>query len=449
MRVSKFRASISIVIALILVGALAPTPLLPIYSANALVGVVIETSADSHGGTFFGHGLLQVVVTDPDADDDDLQESIFVDIDADADNGTATSGGFEIFETNKTSSKFEFFLVHVGSDFADGIGDTTLDPINPNGFAPVGAESPPSDAEASIITFGPGGDLDTGAGSVLFTDFSLEIGVGAVETTIDYEEAIPQVTTDRSTYGTPSIVHLLIQDQDANEDPTNGDSFTVTSTDLNNILFTLVGASFNGTATFEETGDNTADFEASLQLTQSATAADDELVVTSEAVTGTLNDMANYDNVPGAENTSTDTDDFSFDVDDVDGDLGALGTLTFSSEIKPQVTDNDANFDSQNEDMAFDALIIASINPGGDSVTVDLEETDDNTGIFVPDTTDNEIRITFIDGDTLTLGQLADDILQLRPDDITADIVVAYNDTLNDDSFNEVFETTIEMTLAM
>ncbi len=412
------------------------------FETASAQAISISTSADANGGTFFGHGVLQVVINDPNADDDDLQESLFVDIDADADNGTAASDSFEIFETSQSSGRFEFFLVHVGSDFADGVGDTTLDPINPNGFAAVGAESPIPDAEASIITFGPGGNLATGAGSVLFTDFTFDI---EDDVTIDYEEAPPQITHDRSTYGTTSIVYLVITDQDGNEDPTNVDSFTVSDPDLDGTLFDLSGASFNGTATFEETGDNTADFEATLQLVSDTTftLGDDELEISAESITGALNDRANYDAVTGAENTSTDTDDFSFDVDDVDGDLGTIGTVTFSSELSPTITDNDANVDSDDDDTITDGLIVTS---DSDSVTVDLEETDDNTSVFVPDTTDNEIRITFVNDPADIIAGNA--ILELGPDDITGDIVVAYNDTLNDDSEIELFETTIELTLA-
>ncbi|MGI0012811.1 MAG: hypothetical protein ACREBU_05105, partial [Nitrososphaera sp.] len=263
---------------------------IPLDKASAQA-ITIRTSADTHGGTFFGHGVLQVVVTDPDADDDDLQESLFVTVDADADNGTTATDSFEIFETSDSSGRFEFFLIHAGSDFADGIGDTTLDPINPNGFADVGAETPGA-AEASIILFGTGAgvDLDNGLGAGLFTDFSFDIDAGTDTVTIDYEEAPPEITLDRATYGSTSIQYMTIGDQDGNEDPTNVDVFTVASADLNAILFDLSGASFNGTATFEETGDNTAEFEATLQLTDTFTIADDELVVTAEAVTGTLND---------------------------------------------------------------------------------------------------------------------------------------------------------------
>ncbi|MGI0016623.1 MAG: hypothetical protein ACREBU_24635, partial [Nitrososphaera sp.] len=314
--------------------------------------ITIRTSADTHGGTFFGHGVLQVVVTDPDATDDDTQETIFVDIDADADIGTATTGNFEIFETSQSSGRFEFFLVHAASPFADGDGtpaDTLLDAINPNGADIVGAEGVAPTGQASIITFGPGGNLDTGAGSVLFTDFSFDINAGAGDTTVDYEEAIPQVTTDRPTYGTTSIMYLVIEDQDANEDPTNADVFVVANGTELETLFDLSGASFNGSVTFTETGDNTAEMEATIQLADSGSGAD-TLVVTTEAVTGTLNDKATYEPVTDLNNTSTDSDSFSFDVDDVDGDLGTIGTVTFGSELSPTVTDLDANTDSQDDD---------------------------------------------------------------------------------------------------
>lgn len=401
--------------------------------------VTITTSADSHGGTFFGHGVLQVVINNPDADDDDLQETFTVDIDADSDAAATASDSFDIFETSESSGRFEFFLVHVDSDFADGAGDTTLDPINPNGFAAVGAESVVPNAEASIITFGPGGDLDTLAGSDIFTDFTIDI---EDDVTIDYEEAPPAISTDRSTYGSTNILYLVVEDQDGNEDPTNVDDFTVSDALLLD-LFSLSGADFDGTATFEETGDNTAEFEATLQLNDTATAADDELVISSESVTGSVNDMANYDSINGTENTSTDADDFSFDVDDVDGTLGALGAVTFSSELTPTVTDNDSNADSQTDDTITDGLTVTS---EGDSVTVDLEETEDNTGVFVPDTTDNEIPITFVnDVADIIAGNT---ILELSPDDITGDIEVTFSDANNDNSVPENFTSTVEMTIA-
>ena len=441
--------SSSVCLALLLVaGTLSSIVMLSGSVATASAqAVTVATSADIHGGTFFGHGLLQVVMNDPDADDDDLQESLFVDIESDSDLGTTTSASFEIFETSESSGRFEFFLVHAASDFADGAGDTTIDPINPNGFAPVGAESAPPDAEASIITFGPGGDLDNGGAAVLFSDFTFDIEAGSTTVTIDHEESPPSISLDRSTLGSTSILYITNEDQDGNEDPTNVDTFTVSDADLLT-LFDLSGADFDGMVTFEETGDNTAEFEATIQLTDVATAADDELVIAAESVTGSINDMANYDDIPGAENTSTDEDDFSFDVDDVDGDVDEIGVVTFGSELKLAVIDNDGNIDSGENETLADALLVHVNNTGGDSVTVDLTETDNNTGVFVPDLPNDEVKITFVNATTLTPAEMTDDVLQLRPNDITEDIVVNYNDTLNDDSDPESFETTFEMTLA-
>jgi hypothetical protein len=418
---------------------------LPTASAAS---VSIQTSADIHGNTFFGHGVLQVVVNDPDADDDDLQESLVVDIQSDSDLGTTASSSFEIFETSDSSGRFEFFLVHAASNFADGVGDTILDPINPNGFAPVGTESPIPNAEASIITFGDGGDLDNGALAVLFSDFVFDITVGDAQITIDYEEAAALVELDRETYGSNSLLYLTIVDQDGNLNPTASDLFIVSDADLL-ALFTLSGADFDGTTAFEETGDNAARFEAILQLNTTATLTTDELVITSESVQVTLHDMANY-NDPGfdnVENDSTDTDDDSFDVDDVDGEISEIGTVTFASELKVSVNDNDQNFDSKNQDTIPDALIVKVDSEGGDSMSVDLNEINDNSGVFVPDQPNDEIRITFVNGPTLDPSQLFDEVLQLRPGDMTEDILVSYVDLRDDNSNPNEFMMRIQPTL--
>jgi hypothetical protein len=271
----------------------------------------------------------------------------------------------------------------------------------------------------------------------LFSDFTFDIEAGSTTVTIDHEEAAPSISLDRSTLGSTSILYITNEDQDGNEDPTNVDTFTVLFADIAT-LFDLSGAAFDGDVTFEETGDNTAAFEGTIQLAAppaTGGAAPDTLVVTSESVTGAINDMANYDDVLGAENTSTDEDDFSFDVDDVDGELQPVGTVTFSSELAPSIDDNDSNVDSQDDDTIIGGMTIDSDN---DSVTVDLEETDDNTGIFVPDTTDNEIAITFVNDVADIIA--GNPILELAPGDITGDIVITFSDPLNDDSSGGIFK---------
>jgi hypothetical protein len=76
-----------------------------------------------------------------------------------------------------------------------------------------------------------------------------------------------------------------------------------------------------------------------------------------------------------------------------------------------------------------------------------MEETDDNTGIFTIDLSNGELEITFLeDGEPVVIGN---DILELRADDITEDILVEYNDTRDDDSEESITSSaTIEITLA-
>jgi Ca2+-binding RTX toxin-like protein len=400
--------------------------------------VTIETSADSHGKVFFGEGYLQVVVTDPGSDDDDTRENITAAIEADPATGTSASGNFTITETSVNSTQFEFYLVHQN---ADAVSIASLDPINTAGAA----EFPVAGNQAPIIRFGNGSDI--AADSDLYEDTSFDIAVGNTEITVDYQEMAAQIALDKSTYGSNSLIHFVVTDQDANLDPTNSDSIAVTQALLNGTLFDISGAAFVDGVTFDETGDNTAKFEAVVQLNTIDSSTDPELVFSAESVEMTLNDQADYaiiGTVP--PNNSNDTDDVSFDIDDVDGDLIDVGTVTFGSELELSVSDNDGNVDSQSNDTISDGLTVISDGPGGDTVTVDLEETDDNTGIFVPDTTDNAIAITFVnDVADIIVGN---DILELSPGDIAEDIVINYSDPFDDDSVPGSFSDTVELALA-
>jgi hypothetical protein len=398
-------------------------------------GVTITTSADSHGGAFFGEGAVQVVINDPDADDDDTQETIQVEIDADPDAGTGASASFSIFETSDSSGRFEFFLVHDAS----GLVAADFDAINTNGAAEHDAVVD----EASIIRFGAIGE-ELSFTSALFDDVSFDIDVDDESVTVDYEESASELELDRATYGSDSLVYFFVIDQDANLNPTEADEFTINATELNTLLFDIDGAEFNQTVTFEETGDNTARFEGIIELTESGAG----LEFINEAVEVTLNDIADY-GTPDDVTGSTDTSSRSFDIDDEDGELDDVAAMTFSSELKLTLRDNDRNRDSDDDESLDDVVTVSVDEVGGDIETLDMEETDDNTGIFIIDLSNNELRITFLeDGDNATIGN---DILELRSDEITADIVVEYTDTRDDDGNSGVVTSsqTLEMTLAI
>jgi Ca2+-binding RTX toxin-like protein len=428
------RRVLGIFVGLVLLASI--STIMPLQSAVAQ-GPTITTSADSHGGTFFGDGVLQVVINDPDADDDDVQEDITVEIDAESNTGSSSSGAFVIFETSKDSGRFEFFLLH---DLSTVVA-SDLDAINTNGAQ----EYDSLFNEAPMIRFGVGEELLLNTG--MFEDVIFDITVDDEEVTIDYEESSAELELDRSTYGSDSFVYIFIIDQDGNTNPTEPDSFSVTEAELNTLLFDMDGASFAGDLTFEETGANTARFQGILQLTESPSGADGELVFAEESVEATLNDIADY-GTPDNVTNSTDTSSRSFDIDDEDGGLDDVATVTFSSELKLTLRDNDRNRDSDDDETLDDVVTVRVDTVGGDFELLDMEETDDNTGIFIIDLSNNELRITFLeDGESSSPGN---DILELREQDIIEDIIIEYNDTRDDDGGASITSSqTVEMTLAI
>lgn len=394
---------------------------MPLQRASAQ-DVTIETSADDHGGRFFG-GMLQVIIEDESTDDDD--DEIQVEITAEEDGGNEGSQTFTIPDTNDGSQRFEFFLVHQDGD-----------------------DQAPADAENNtpvVIDFGAGATNLTVTGFDEFDSGSIEIRYDDEIVNIDYDESSGEISVDRDApYGTAAIVRLMITDQDANLDPTTADSFNVTTGEVDDIL-DITGGAIVDAALFEETGDNTAIFEAELQLNTTDSATTPELDFSETVVSVELTDHVDYENPGDAENTSTDTDTLTFEIDDDDGSMDQITSLTFSSELVVVVRDDDQNVDSQNEDTIVNALRVDAQN---DTETVNLEETGDNTGVFEFDLSNGELRITFCDDDDTTCPEDDNGILELDSEDIEEDIVVAYLDPQADDDADDG-SAVVERTLAM
>jgi hypothetical protein len=391
---------------------------LRLQSASAQTGVTIETSADDHDNTFFT-GMLQVIIEDT-STDDSAADSIDVDVTVSENGGDEDSGTLTIDNTHTGSQKFEFFLVHTD--------------------AAISAPADPVADSQQTFTFGDGaGDFDV-PGFELFDDGTIEITYRSQDITIDYDESSGELTLDRDSYGSTSTVHVFIVDQDGNLDPTVADDFDVSDTNLNDVLFDITGGQFIGNVTFEETGDNTAKYEADVPLSTVFDAS-------SDTVTLTLNDMKVYTDVTDVNNDSTDTSPQSFDIDDNDGEVDDIGALTFGSELSLTVRDNDQNLDSEDTDRITGAVTVESQGPGGDSEEIDLKETGKNTGVFQLDLGNKELRISFLND---TADPIPDNgILELTQADIDEDILIEYDDPLNDDSVPETvasFVTQLDIT---
>jgi hypothetical protein len=394
---------------------------LPAQNAGAQE-VTIRTSADNLGGTFYGESFLQVVITDPDAADDDAAQTLSVTVDIDGDEGT-----FDITETSDTSGKFEFFLVHEDSDLDEG----ALDGIDAVPFIVIfGPDGAPSggilESETIVATVTMGDDVAT-----------INIEASGVDVDIDYDQDAGVLELDREEYGSTSLVHVFITDQDANNDPTNADEFTVAAADLDGAtfddLFDVFGATLPDAVTFTETGDNTAKFEAILLLADAASGDDDELVFDADTISIELHDHADYGDITDADgDVDEDSDNISevsLVIDDSDGEVDPIGDLAFGGELKVLVTDNDQNRDSTDADPIDDALAVVVDAVGGDVETVSLTETEDNSNEFEIDLSNAELKITFLsDGADPTAEN---DILELRAEDIDGDITITYTDPLN------------------
>jgi hypothetical protein len=328
---------------------------------------------------FFGEGVLQVVVTDPDADDVSTIEDLFVDLDAEPDAGSSGAISIAVPETSDSSGKFEFFLVH---EDATAVGPSDLDAINSWGVEGDGTCAVDC---ALFVTFGPTGDLAVDA--ELYEEVVFRISAGDDEVEVKYEETLGTLELDRSSYGSNSFVYVFVDDQDANLDPTNTDEFVVDPDNPPNAdLLSVNGGTLNGAITFRETGDNTARFEGRYQLGNSISEVSESIVLT-------LFEKANYAaSLASAENDSNESDEVSFTVGDSNPliDVGGQpGVVTFDPELSSSqasyalgetinvtVMDADANTSASTADT-----IILQISSGG-VAELSAMETGQSTGIF-------------------------------------------------------------------
>lgn len=443
------KTTVSLLVAAILIASIIVLPS-NIGVANAQTtfassDVAIRTSADDLGRKFFGESVLQVVIKDNNTDSSE-DDTISVRIDANSKGNTDTSRTFEIPNTSAGSQRFEFFLVHSQSQYADGIANdgTELDPINRNGF------DNPADGlngiGAPIIRFGTdaGTGVELQTGDTLYEQVGFDIQYEDQEISVDYDDTIGSLTLDREVYGTNSIIYIRINDQDANLNPTRSDSFAVSDMDLDT-LFDVSGASFVDNVVFEETGDNKAIFEGRLQLVKSDTEIDDpaEFSFSNLSVSLTLNEMINYANIHGPENNSNNTSEVNIVVEDEDGRLNDIATLTFANELKLTLKDNDQNKDSDRDETLTGRVKVTvgngDANGNGqfdsgeaDQESLNMEETSDNSGEFVIKLSNNELKITFLGQGQNPAPQ--NGVLELRKADIDRDISIQYEDSLDDNS---------------
>jgi hypothetical protein len=343
--------------------------------------ITIETSADDHDSRFFSQGVLQVVITDQNARDDNSIEEIQVNVNANPNSGSGDSTSVTVPETGESTGRFEFFLVHVD---ATEVGP---DDLNADNNAGVGGDSTCVIDCAPFITFGPGGNLDIQ--SDLYEKATFEIRTDNAKEEVSYEETPAALELDRDSYGTNSFVYISIVDQDANLNPFENDEFTVDPNNSpNNDLLGLDGGTLEDVMVFRETGDNTAIFEGRYKLGVS-------MNVDSESLVLTLFDKANYNATLAApENDSNNIDEINFTVGNTDGTIEIGGgqqieptkdavittdkeSYAIGESVHVTITDKDADVNSSTADSVRIQVLSSHIK-----IELSALESGTNTGIF-------------------------------------------------------------------
>ena len=400
--------------------------------------VTIITSAGNNQA-FFGQAAVQVVIIDPNARSGAgvTQSTIPVSIVAESTEGKTVAGNtFDIPETVLGAGKFEFYLAHQDSAFANG---ADIHPLNTFGVAHAASKNqtfqlttPGIGKSAPVITFGIGGDLNTG--TELFQPVFFKILYGSQQALLFYEKTPSQLVLDRDTYGSNSIIHVFIADQAANLNPTVPDKFTLTGNNVN-LLFTLAGGTFNdkNNITFTETGPNSAVFEAALPIGYAIHAISKSLILT-------LHDKSDYNDIGSPENDNlTDSSKISFNIEDTDGQLSVPDLITFRNGLMLNISDPDENKDSEVADNILKRVTISI--EGGDSETVNMIETQANSGVFVIDNHNNILKTSFTSGATRNDNGL----LEFKSDDLHNDIVVRYSDPHNHDGAQQIFTSKVKL----
>ena len=407
---------------------------------KSFAAVTIETSSD----TFYGPSLVRVLITDTAKTEAD--DTINVDVEVVGKSSitvTAASIG--------TSGQFELYIA----------AHTTALPANPTQVADAdGDDDALATNEFTLVRIFDTGMGNDNQGNVASIDVALEEGddieitYGGQTKTITYEPTDASFSLDRTIAGDGNQIILSIMDQDANLDPTSVDSFAA---DVS-IVDVSTGFAIDFTnVMFEETGQNTGDFEANVMVNEPFDAMDDnaELRATGDNPIDFPNSasftLTDHDVYHSAVATVAGTPPFTVpeptlrtvsetvQLRNFDGEIVFDKSVTIGNGFDITIIDPDRNIDTTTEDSFMIALF------AGDPDMVEFEETGDNTGEFVPALANN--RIPIVIDDTVTGFDFDGSNFRVEPAFIAddGDITLEYNDPNSDPSGADVFSRTISI----
>lgn len=427
---------------------------------TAYAAVTITTSSTD----FYGPGFVRVLVADTSLDSTDDQITPTIDA---RDGSTVIGSASPTIESIGGSGTFEFFITT--SDFPlmpaspTKTSDQGLDDAWGNGPFIIRANA--GQAAGLTVDAGPGTDANGGAVAFDSNSYGLTADMDLVDNfrvlyggqtaIIDFGDQFSELTADRSEAGDLNEIVLILEDWDANTDPTLVDRFVfvdpldhITSinfidytdaewqeTGQNTGLFELIITVDDTNSLSDPGGDN--DLEADLPTGESFTALDHSVYEDLSADGAS----AGFDAVTAEINESS----VSVTLRNRDGSVQLLEEPTLANGFKAQVNDADANITMDDGDATNNIEIWVDFN--GDNVQdlgeVDdffFFETDDGSGQFLPDFAGDRITIEVVaDGDELVDGD--NGVISLRVADIADGIDIRF--TYTDPSFQANDEFTL------
>lgn len=435
------------IMSLVLIGILSLSILsvagLSINSGLRQAAAVGETITASKT-TFFGSNVVEITVSDDTLEDNnDAAEEDEITVTFDVSSGgdhqvTDVTVGDDAGDVSAEIGDSGRFVFYVTADDDIVIGDLN---------------DPEFDAESQLVFIGEGGDVDIGVdtqndafdgaddGISLNEEATVQIIYRDTSISLTYKNQKAIVTLDRSSVGSDGVFYLTIEDQDANNDPTGRDDLNFDgATDALQMNYSGVAdndlgqAIFDSGVDFSETSDNSGKYEARLDVND---ILDIDAADTPKSVVVKLQDFDAYPNDPfydvAAGVEGTDDVSRSLLVDNNDGLLQEVtNPATPKSELTVKVSDPDRNLDSKVRDRIIDA-IAADLSSGNEdeqlvNTPIDLVETGNNTGLFVPDTPNNIIEVT------IAPSVDSDGIVQIDSTSAAkSDIFVRYGDITPDD----------------
>ncbi len=388
------------VLSLVLIGLLVTSAVSVMPIQKSYAEVSIETSANK----FFGPSMVRVLITDT-ALRGSPSDQISVTVE--------TEGSSAIIPVKEigTSGQFELYIT----------AHTNANPANPtqtdmSNVSIVRIYPGASNSDAGPIVRGINVDLEDGD--------KVTVRYGGSSKDIQFQSSLATISSDRTVAGNGNMIKLRLTDQDANLDPTKRDEFPANT---NNIISPSLA--FASNAVWRETADNSGVFELKVgvntmfnaQLTSTFPSTATFEIRDHKVYTNYANSIAPYDTRSETTNTVTRT----VNIQNADGVITLAADLTLANGFQIKIEDADRNIDTGEQD-SFNANIF-------DNGTIEFEETDKNTGIFLPKLSNNRVPINIASetkfDDTkkvfnVTITYIADD----------NDITLTYNDPNQDPS---------------